>query len=167
MGKNRYRADRKQTPRAERLIVTCIIFPATVMALWMTDICMLRLLQRSTQNSVRTHSSPLSARWYFSSNTLSPAKMSSVKELVDVRIHLLLGNALILTRMTIQNAISQNQVAIFSKTYCPYCAKTKSLFAKSYGGVSPKIYECAFLFPSPPTSNGWLNGDSLQTRRPR
>jgi glutaredoxin 3 len=39
----------------------------------------------------------------------------------------------------IQNAIETNQVVIFSKSYCPYCANTKNLFASL--GITPAIYE--------------------------
>lgn len=39
----------------------------------------------------------------------------------------------------IQKLIKENLVVVFSKTYCPYCANTKKLFAQL--NVSPKIIE--------------------------
>ena len=39
----------------------------------------------------------------------------------------------------VNNLIAQNRVMVFSKSYCPHCAKTKSLLASK--GVSVKIIE--------------------------
>lgn len=39
----------------------------------------------------------------------------------------------------ITSEITSNQVTIFSKSYCPYCSKTKASFAEL--GVEAKIYE--------------------------
>jgi len=39
----------------------------------------------------------------------------------------------------VSNIIQGNKVALFSKTYCGYCARVKSLFKKI--GVSPYIVE--------------------------
>mmetsp|Transcript_56107 Transcript_56107/g.63494 ORF Transcript_56107/g.63494 Transcript_56107/m.63494 type:complete len:101 (+) Transcript_56107:64-366(+) len=35
----------------------------------------------------------------------------------------------------ITNEISSNKVVIFSKTYCPYCVRTKDLFRKEFSGI--------------------------------
>ena len=54
------------------------------------------------------------------------------------------GNSLIVRHMAskadfITSEITSNQVTIFSKSYCPYCSKTKASFAEL--GVEAKIYE--------------------------
>ncbi|KAG5636541.1 hypothetical protein H0H81_007708 [Sphagnurus paluster] len=38
-------------------------------------------------------------------------------------------------------AIQENKVVIFSKSWCPYCKKAKSLFAKEFPDVEAKVYE--------------------------
>ncbi|TFK21281.1 glutaredoxin [Coprinopsis marcescibilis] len=37
--------------------------------------------------------------------------------------------------------ITKNQVVIFSKSYCPYCKRTKALFAASFPELEPEILE--------------------------
>jgi glutaredoxin 3 len=39
----------------------------------------------------------------------------------------------------IQNLTKNNKVVVFSKSYCPYCTKTKTLFKDL--GVSAKVLE--------------------------
>lgn len=34
-----------------------------------------------------------------------------------------------------------SQVVIYSKTYCPYCHKTKSLFQSEFPALNAKVYE--------------------------
>jgi len=41
----------------------------------------------------------------------------------------------------VDSAISDNKVVVFSKTWCPYCKKAKSLFATSYPNVEITIFE--------------------------
>ncbi|TFK69055.1 glutaredoxin [Pluteus cervinus] len=41
----------------------------------------------------------------------------------------------------VEAAIAENQVAIFSKSYCPFCKKTKTLFAEKFPDLEPKIFE--------------------------
>jgi len=41
----------------------------------------------------------------------------------------------------VDNAIQDNKVVIFSKTYCPYCQRAKGLFKQKYPSVKPVIYE--------------------------
>ncbi|KJA28333.1 hypothetical protein HYPSUDRAFT_211692 [Hypholoma sublateritium FD-334 SS-4] len=44
-------------------------------------------------------------------------------------------------KQLVDDSISSNKVAIFSKSYCPYCKKVKKLFAEEFPNVEPKIYE--------------------------
>ncbi|EDR01118.1 glutaredoxin, partial [Laccaria bicolor S238N-H82] len=39
------------------------------------------------------------------------------------------------------STVSGNKVAIFSKSYCPYCANAKALFAKEFPGITPTVVE--------------------------
>ena len=43
--------------------------------------------------------------------------------------------------MISQAAIANNTVTIFSKTYCPYCRRAKSLFASEFPDVKTEILE--------------------------
>ncbi|KAI0718866.1 glutaredoxin [Cerioporus squamosus] len=40
-----------------------------------------------------------------------------------------------------QNTISENKIAIFSKSYCPYCKRAKSLLTSKFPDVQTKILE--------------------------
>ncbi|KAL0952196.1 hypothetical protein HGRIS_008806 [Hohenbuehelia grisea] len=41
----------------------------------------------------------------------------------------------------VDDAIADNKVAIFSKSYCPYCRSAKALFASNYPDIQTVIYE--------------------------
>ncbi|KNZ72948.1 Glutaredoxin-C4, partial [Termitomyces sp. J132] len=41
----------------------------------------------------------------------------------------------------LQTAISNNKVAIFSKSWCPYCRKAKALFKDEFPDVETTVYE--------------------------
>ncbi|KAF7436027.1 glutaredoxin [Pleurotus ostreatus] len=41
----------------------------------------------------------------------------------------------------VEDAIAGHTVAIFSKSYCPYCKRAKQLFASNYADVDTIIYE--------------------------
>ncbi|KAL1409933.1 Glutaredoxin [Vanrija albida] len=57
---------------------------------------------------------------FFSSPAVTPAAMSAAKELVD-------------------KAIAENNVVVFSKSYCPYCRRTKATLADVTDDV--KVFE--------------------------
>ena len=40
-----------------------------------------------------------------------------------------------------QSTIAENKITIFSKSWCPYCKKTKDLFARDFADVETKIIE--------------------------
>ncbi|KAI0050595.1 glutaredoxin, partial [Auriscalpium vulgare] len=52
----------------------------------------------------------------------------------------------------VQQAIADNKVTIFSKSYCPYCRRAKALFSSEYPEVEPKIIELDLV----------EDGDSIQ-----
>ncbi|RDB23114.1 Glutaredoxin-C3 [Hypsizygus marmoreus] len=64
----------------------------------------------------------LSASFFASLFHNQPAASMSVKELVD-------------------SAIAENKIAIFSKSWCPYCKKAKALFAEEFPEVEATIFE--------------------------
>ncbi|TFK94938.1 glutaredoxin [Polyporus arcularius HHB13444] len=41
----------------------------------------------------------------------------------------------------VENTISENKIAIFSKSYCPYCKRAKSLLTSKFPDVQTKILE--------------------------
>ncbi|KAI0673579.1 glutaredoxin [Trametes maxima] len=41
----------------------------------------------------------------------------------------------------VESTISDNKIAIFSKSYCPYCRRAKTLLQSKYPDVQTKIYE--------------------------
>ncbi|KAI0830760.1 thioredoxin-like protein [Trametes gibbosa] len=41
----------------------------------------------------------------------------------------------------VENTISENQIAIFSKSYCPFCKRAKALLTSKFPNVPTKIYE--------------------------
>ncbi|KAH9486141.1 Glutaredoxin-C8 [Psilocybe cubensis] len=41
----------------------------------------------------------------------------------------------------VEDSISGNKVTIFSKSYCPYCKKVKTLFKTDFPEEEPKIIE--------------------------
>jgi len=41
----------------------------------------------------------------------------------------------------VESTISGNQIAIFSKTWCPYCKRAKQLLTSKFPDVPTKIYE--------------------------
>ncbi|ETW86753.1 glutaredoxin [Heterobasidion irregulare TC 32-1] len=41
----------------------------------------------------------------------------------------------------VNDTIAQNQVTIFSKSWCPYCKRAKGLFASDYSDVKVKVIE--------------------------
>lgn len=43
-----------------------------------------------------------------------------------------------------QKTIAENKVVIFSKSWCPYCQKVKTLFAAEFPDVHPEILEYVF-----------------------
>ncbi|KIK63013.1 hypothetical protein GYMLUDRAFT_41313 [Collybiopsis luxurians FD-317 M1] len=45
------------------------------------------------------------------------------------------------TMKLVESAISDNSVTIFSKTTCPFCSSTKSLFATKFPNVPAKVLE--------------------------
>ena len=42
-----------------------------------------------------------------------------------------------------QNAINNNTIAIFSKTWCPYCKRAKTLLTSEFKDVQTQILEYA------------------------
>ncbi|KII93057.1 hypothetical protein PLICRDRAFT_49142 [Plicaturopsis crispa FD-325 SS-3] len=42
---------------------------------------------------------------------------------------------------TVESAIAESKITIFSKSYCPYCKRAKSLFASEFPGVPVKVLE--------------------------
>ncbi|KAJ7039684.1 glutaredoxin [Mycena alexandri] len=43
----------------------------------------------------------------------------------------------------VDNAIDSHKITIFSKSWCPYCKKTKALFAAEFPDEEPYVLECA------------------------
>ncbi|KAI0375450.1 glutaredoxin [Pilatotrama ljubarskyi] len=41
----------------------------------------------------------------------------------------------------VENTIAENKIAIFSKSYCPYCKRAKSLLTSKFPNVPTKILE--------------------------
>ncbi|KAI0361135.1 glutaredoxin [Trametes cingulata] len=41
----------------------------------------------------------------------------------------------------VENTIAENKIAIFSKSYCPYCRRAKSLLTAKFPDVPTKILE--------------------------
>ncbi|KAI0652318.1 glutaredoxin [Trametes meyenii] len=41
----------------------------------------------------------------------------------------------------VESTISENKIAIFSKSYCPYCRRAKQLLQNKFPDVQTKIYE--------------------------
>ena len=68
-----------------------------------------------------------------SSNSVGGANQQTKSPLASsTRLHMS-------AKETIESAIESNDVVIFSKSYCPFCTKTKDLFKGM--GVDAKIYE--------------------------
>ncbi|KAG6919862.1 hypothetical protein DXG01_015570 [Tephrocybe rancida] len=44
-------------------------------------------------------------------------------------------------KQIVDTAISENKVAIFSKSWCPYCKKAKALFTEEFPDVETTVYE--------------------------
>jgi len=44
-------------------------------------------------------------------------------------------------KTTAENAIADNTIAIFSKTWCPYCTRAKALIAKEFPEAKTQILE--------------------------
>ncbi|KAA1471455.1 glutaredoxin [Dentipellis sp. KUC8613] len=44
-------------------------------------------------------------------------------------------------KQLVSEAIDQNKIAIFSKSYCPYCRRAKALFAESFPDVETVVFE--------------------------
>ncbi|KDR85923.1 hypothetical protein GALMADRAFT_235091 [Galerina marginata CBS 339.88] len=44
-------------------------------------------------------------------------------------------------KQVVEDAIADNKVAIFSKSWCPYCKKVKALFNAEFPDVKATIYE--------------------------
>lgn len=66
---------------------------------------------------------------------LPPEEMARVKGIVDVRSPLLSSHAAPAQTLP-QNFIASSPIAIFSKSYCPYCNRAKSVLS-SQPGVHP------------------------------
>ncbi|KAF8167225.1 thioredoxin-like protein [Crassisporium funariophilum] len=45
------------------------------------------------------------------------------------------------TKQFVEATIADNKVAIFSKSYCPYCKRVKELFKTQFPDVKPTVYE--------------------------
>ncbi|KAF7324916.1 hypothetical protein MKEN_00533800 [Mycena kentingensis (nom. inval.)] len=41
----------------------------------------------------------------------------------------------------VESAVNENRVVIFSKSYCPYCRRTKALFEKEFPEETPVVFE--------------------------
>ncbi|TFY68597.1 hypothetical protein EVJ58_g921 [Rhodofomes roseus] len=41
----------------------------------------------------------------------------------------------------VESTITENKIAIFSKSYCPYCRRAKALLTSQFPNVPTKIYE--------------------------
>ncbi|KAI0962276.1 hypothetical protein AcV7_001156 [Taiwanofungus camphoratus] len=48
---------------------------------------------------------------------------------------------LMATKDLVESTISGNKIAIFSKSYCPYCKRAKALLTSKFPNVPTKIYE--------------------------
>ncbi|KAH9948193.1 glutaredoxin [Amylocystis lapponica] len=59
---------------------------------------------------------------YFSSPTSNPRRLMAVKD-------------------TVEAAIADNKITIFSKTWCPYCKRAKGILTSSFPDASTKILE--------------------------
>ncbi|TFY73042.1 hypothetical protein EWM64_g10970 [Hericium alpestre] len=44
-------------------------------------------------------------------------------------------------KQLVDDAIAQNKLVIFSKSYCPYCKRAKGLFASDFPDVNPTVFE--------------------------
>ena len=64
----------------------------------------------------------------------------AVKDLVEVRLLYLYAFGTD-CESRLQNAISENKITIFSKSYCPYCRRAKSLLTSKFPDVQTKIIE--------------------------
>ncbi|KAE9394440.1 glutaredoxin [Gymnopus androsaceus JB14] len=49
------------------------------------------------------------------------------------------------TTNLVDSAISENTVTVFSKSYCPYCNETKTLFSSKFPDVPVKVFEYVIL----------------------
>ncbi|KAK7463554.1 Glutaredoxin [Stygiomarasmius scandens] len=45
----------------------------------------------------------------------------------------------------VESALNENKVVVFSKSYCPYCHATKSLFNDNFSSVPMRVYELDML----------------------
>ncbi|CDO73174.1 hypothetical protein BN946_scf185007.g229 [Trametes cinnabarina] len=45
------------------------------------------------------------------------------------------------TKDLVEKTIAENKIAIFSKSYCPYCKRAKALLTSKFPNVSTKILE--------------------------
>ncbi|KAJ4477202.1 thioredoxin-like protein [Lentinula aciculospora] len=53
------------------------------------------------------------------------------------------------TMKLVESTISENPVTVFSKTTCPFCSATKSLFSDKFPNVPVKILELDLLEDGP------------------
>lgn len=44
-----------------------------------------------------------------------------------------------------QNSVAENKIVIFSKTWCPYCRRAKTLLTSKFPKAQTKILECVSL----------------------
>ncbi|KAF9073451.1 hypothetical protein BDP27DRAFT_1417273 [Rhodocollybia butyracea] len=47
----------------------------------------------------------------------------------------------------VESTISENPVAVFSKTTCPFCSSTKSLFSTKFPDTPVKVIEGGICYP--------------------
>lgn len=61
-------------------------------------------------------------------------------------------------KQLVDSTIDGNFIAVFSKSYCPYCSRAKSLInsLELSEGKQVKIYECVFCPPPRIMANGHL-----------
>jgi thiol-disulfide isomerase/thioredoxin len=75
--------------------------------------------------------------------------MSSPKDIVEAsvfyRLVFLLTCLLTCGGRLLQNAIAQNTIVVFSKSWCPYCRRAKQLLAKDYADSDATILEYVSL----------------------
>jgi len=50
--------------------------------------------------------------------------------------------------MSVQNAVADNTIVVFSKSWCPYCKRAKELLAKDYHDVQTAIFESVSMSSS-------------------
>ncbi|THH02808.1 hypothetical protein EW145_g6704 [Phellinidium pouzarii] len=70
----------------------------------------------------------------------SPAMLSFIRNLLFSR-QSTSSTSVTDVKAFVNNVIESNRIAVFSKSYCPYCRNAKSLLHDTYGGVPATVLE--------------------------